>query len=949
MRDISGQYKQIRHSRIRGIFIFLAAVSLLTSASLNITTDLFPAYGRKNISIRIEYNGAFEKDVEKLIIRLEEPLSSIQGLSSIYSVSEPGKGTVYCSFSDSKNYDKAYMEVRDCVNRVYASFPETAHRPMLSKSGINNLPIFTASFPADNFPDSKQLEREFEGISGCCEAETGGIQGDEILIIPDSEKLIISPFTISEIVKRIRGENFSSVITAPGRIPVKTGKTYTGEDDINSLFLAPGIRLSDFSKNEERKKAEDSAGRINGEKTLILYAMKDGESSTIEVCRKLNKKAAALGGTIIFSRGEEIEKALTETALSAAAGIAAVIISAALYFRSTSFSILIILNILFSILTAAAALSLTGCRVDIISLSGLSVVSGLAIDNSVIVLENFKSSDSDISITLKETYSPLLYSFLTTAVVFLPVFFAAEKIKLLFRGMAVSVTAGLSASLIFTFYFTPLFLTGIKNKGSDFQRFTNIITKNGAEKLLKSLCIKKTLTILIILLLISISVFLIQKSDYQTFYYKNKNRLTFSMEYPAGIIFEHINNNAIKIEKQLLADKRLSAALKIEKERAVFDIKGDSEKTVKETENKIKELSDRYRTVYFHFPENDKILNSYDISIYGDDLEKTAETVYKLCEKIKSADDSLSVIFHFKKASEGIKIIINTSKAAAVSLTPQYIDRKIFTELSAPVISKYYSDGAEKDIRLGSLKMYSPENLKKLILKTGTGTAINLEETADFKTEVVNSRIYHKNRQRVLSFSVSGGGGNVKTIEKVLSEFEFENGYRGEGGNSYREKRSETGGFLFLAALAIFYIFTILVIQFESYRIPLIITTAVPASLAVPLAVMKILQIPLSASTALALLLISGISVNNSILVLARFRGRKISSLTETASSLSKKGGAVLMASFTTILSILPLLLSTGGGILTPFSVTLASGITGSILILPLTAALTCSRDMRTE
>lgn len=191
--------------------------------------------------------------------------------------------------------------------------------------------------------------------------------------------------------------------------------------------------------------------------------MKEGESSVIEVCREFRKTAEKLGGEVLFNRGEEIEKALFETALSVAAGITAVIITALIYFRNISFSILVILNILFSITASSAFLKITGHNLDVITLSGFAVVSGLAIDNSIIFLEKYRNNKGIIDKAVFETITPLFFSLLTTCIVFLPLVFASLKLKTMFSGMAVSVSSGLTASFLFTFYFVPLFL---KNSSS---------------------------------------------------------------------------------------------------------------------------------------------------------------------------------------------------------------------------------------------------------------------------------------------------------------------------------------------------------------------------------------------------------------------------------------------------------------------------------------------------
>ena len=1004
--------------RERGIFFLLIIISILIPPALNLTPSLYPETDEKNISVKIEYKGAFEKDIEKLINRLEQPLSLIRGLKTVYSVSEPGKGTLYCSFSDSKDYDEAYMEVRDSVNRVYTSFPENVQRPVLSKSGINNYPVFAASFPAEEetvhrgFTGTRFLKNEFEEIKGCGYVETGGFSDDEIIVVPDFEKIISSPFQISDIINRIREENFSYVITPPGRKQVKTGSRIENKESIKRIYLENGLKLSDITAAGIRKKDHEKLGRIDGLKTLILYAFKEGDCSTIEVCRKLKIKTDELGGSVIFSRGSEIEKALSETVISVTAGIAAVIITALFYFRQISSSILVILNILFSILASSAALKISGGRLDIISLSGTAVVSGLAIDNSIIILEKFRVSGSDIRQTVQDTYYPLLFSFLTSCAVFIPLLFASEKLILLFKGMAVTVISGLSASFLYTFYFIPLIIrkeikrsepelnclkinrksaspehqfTGEllpkhfpsviinsldKNKTSVFQirkidisgSPANINTAEikrtsagkAGSKILKFILLKTRIPFLMIFLLTMTSLILINNIDYKPFNFETEERFTFFMEFPAGTSTGHVNNTALSVEKRILEDPDLSVILKTEKERARFDIKEKTGRPVKETEKKIRNISSGYRNIYFHYPSSESAMKSYDINIYSDDTESAAEDAYRLGEKIKGQNSSLEVIYHFKKPAAGFKVIIDTDKTGSKGKPAEESGRYLWTILSCPVISKYYFENTEKDIRFGSDKKYTPEMLKKMVVgtyrksslrkeNTGGGEWNILSEIAELKPDFPPGRIYHRNRQRVLSLSVSGKDADPDVIENILTSFNFSSGCRGEGGFKYREDLKEQKELLFLISLSFFFILTVLAVQFESFKLPLLISSGIPASFALPLAVMIFFKFPFSISAALALILSAGICVNNSILILSSFKGKKECRAEEVFALLAEKGGAILTASLTTVLSIIPLIFTGTNGLLAPFSIILASGVAGSLISLPAVLASACS------
>ena len=1015
-----------RH-KTRGIFIILIVFSVTVPSALNLGLCLHPDTGEKNITVKFEYKGAFEKDIEKLISMLEQSLSALAGMESIYSVSEPEKGSVYCSFFENRDFDNAYMDVRDCVNRIYTLFPENVQRPVLLKSGLNNSPVFAASFNSHQVKDCKELERAFKKIKGCSDAETGGESGREIIISPDVEKIHSSFLNFSRIINRIRKENSRVVITPPDRKQIKACGNISGVKDIRKIYLSDSLKIKDFNSIIFRKKISDSEGRINGQKKLILYAMKEGGSSVVEVCRKLAKTAEKLGGEIVFSRGEEIEKALKETALSVAAGITAVIITALIYFRNISFSLIVILNIIFSITASAFFLKITGHNLDVISLSGMAVVSGLAIDNTIIFLEKYRIKYENIDEAIGETIYPLFFSLLTSCIVFLPLTFASLKLKIMFAGMAVSVSSGLSASFLFTFYFVPLFLnmgsscqakrTAKRDRNSgkfkerhpnnfntakasedDIQVNIHSIDKVSAEvkpvvknhenniketldkllyKLIRRLTLNKLFPELLLTVLLFSALYLFSQIEYRPFNFGSSNRLTILLEFPAGCSFNYLQKTAYSVESELLeyirkiqTDKAdsgsslsenslniISLLMKIEKERIRFDIKTPEKKYLELIKNKSEILSQKYRDIYFHYPLSETAECNYDITVYGKSIEHAASDAYRLGRKIESISGSLKAVYHFKEPAEALKVIFNTRRALNSSIAPDSGAEYLFTLLSSPVISKYYSNGIERDIRFGTADYYTPENLKGIPLaassfqdskRTTKQNIITLKDIADFIPDFPPNRIYHRNRQRALSVSVSGVNGKKETevINSILSGFDFSSGCRGEGGVYYSKKEKERGELILLILLSFLFIITVLVIQFESFKIPFKIASGIPASLIIPLALIKLTELDLTSSTFLALILSSGICINNAILILSPFKGKKRITQKMITSSFSEKTGAIAAASFTTILSILPLIINSTYSILSPFSIVLSSGIIGSLLILPLIVSSCCSKDI---
>ncbi len=904
---------------------------------------LLPEFDTRVITVKTELKGAFENEMEELVSRLEEPLSLIGSIENIISVSEMEKGTIWLYFTERCRMDSAYISVRDCVNRVYSSFPENIQRPALSRNSGNDFPVFMASFDKKLFKGGKYLKREFESMEGAGEIETAGENSMELDIRIDAEALINTSLKPDDIRSEIAFSNSGGTITPGNMIPVKVDCLIKSKKNIADIIIIPPLRIKDAGDVAFQPAGFESEGRINGKDSFILYVMKADNANTIKLCRALEKKTHQTGGTVVFSRGREIEKALSETAVSVFSGIVFVILTTFIFIGDLKLSMLASANPVFSAVTAASAAVMSGFEINIIVLAGIAVCTGLSIDNAIIYTDTYKKSPCGGKRSVsRKLLSPLLFSALTTAVVFLPLFFTQERIKNMFMPLALTIAAGLSGSLVFTFIFMPSFLPE-----------KNSIPVNRGKKDIHNKIIKEAVFfacshkkyIIPLFIIISAMDFLIVKNHDFIFFSRDEGKnLSFILEYESGINFRHIKNTASELEMELLNLNCMDVTSRYERGKAGFDIKLNSYRDREQVKKRILKLSGKINSAYCYFPGSPEIRNSYDIDIYGKDLPGTASAAETLAEIIKCGNPDSEIIYHFKSPVPVCSIILDTAKCSLLSITPEEVFDYLYMSLTSPVISKYYEDGTETDIRFGiscSGNM-GIEDIMEMSLKNRSGNIIQIKNIASCVKDEAPGRIYHKNRQRCLSISVKNG--RKKDIDKILQDTVFQEGYRADAGSEYKKLKNSGKELFHLAGASLLFIYIVLAVYFESYYIPALIIFQIPSSLFIPLIILKLLNIPFSIISFSGLLLTAGISVNNMIILLppSNIQGNgQLLSPCQISEKLSDVCKPVLMASATTLLSTLPLAAAgcAEGNFFLPLSVTLSAGIAGSLLFLPICAA----------
>ncbi|MBA7690646.1 Multidrug resistance protein MdtC [subsurface metagenome] len=245
----------------------------------------------------------------------------------------------------------------------------------------------------------------------------------------------------------------------------------------------------------------------------------------------------------------------------------------------------------------------------------------------------------------------------------------------------------------------------------------------------------------------------------------------------------------------------------------------------------------------------------------------------------------------------------------------------------------------EESKATASFEVILIDSILRLKIKNRQNLPLELQNTAYLSEMRETGRIYHFNRQRSASFSIvterDSRADALSAVNGMIESFPFPPGFRAEAGLREREAAGIRESALISLCLAVVLIFLILIFQFESTKTPLIVLFQIPLSFVFPVLILKIFNLPLSIPVILGLILAAGISVNNCILVFDAVKGGKISALS-VYSGLKRKIKAIVIASLTTILGVLPLIFSgsAAGGILAPLSLTIATGITGSLFFL---------------
>ncbi len=940
----------------RRVILLLLFVYILAAAfSLSIPLGYLPRSLKKSVLITLEYRGAFEQEVERILVNpLEASLSVVAGIEEMSSVCEKGGARMHITFSESTDLDAAFLSVREIVYAAQADLPPDVQRPIILKSDPTGKPVFIAAFPAEGGLRKADLEGIFENVEGCGEIEIAGSAKPEVVIQFNPEELPLAGVELADLTDLVRNTNVVGGFGREAGPSFLVDNRFRNVEELLDLTISPGFRLRDLADVRVQNRRAEIIGRVNGKERLILYVQPEGDANVLDLCSRLERLSRNLPeAEILYNYGRLVRRALLQILWAVGIGIVCVVALTFLFMHRFLPSLLISANIPFSIIVSLALLRVAGEELNILSLSGIAVGVGLVIDAGVIFIDEYFRCGNSCPKAVSGSRAPIIFAAATTAAVFLPLLFAPQILIDQFRGLALSIVGSVAASCVFVFCFLPAFLHSIyhsRAKGSGGLRKS---PKNNPLRHLRPLMFMMNrfrwpLAILGLALagVVSVLVFGMAREGYGMRGLEQEV-LRFSVEYPSGYSTEHVLESVSPIEQQLLSSSGVEqVSSRYERERASFFVQLDDSQRRDEVVLSLVSREDELGEAFLHFPDGTSQMTSFTVSLSGTVPGELEGLARQLAEELERLPQCRGILFHFKDELPAKQLHVDLQKAARAGVAVDSLYTQMYWALSSPVLDKWTTGDEEMDIVIQARTLNSASrSISALLRLPCPESMLTIDSLVRVSEEAQAGRIYHLNRTRNVQISVltdwQHRRGVLEDTQGILSSFPFPPGYRGELGAQVREQRSLSRALYMSFALAALLIFFILMFQFETPGISAIILLQIPGAFICPLLLLKILSWSLTPPVIVGLILTSGIVVNNGILVFSGLRGSRLT-VARVSRVLGSKLRPVLISSLTTIAGIAPLLLSgnINRGILAPLSVTVSAGIAGSIGVLIVTLAV---------
>ncbi len=495
----------IEISTRRRVTIGMATVTVILFGLIGLSdlkVNLLPDLSYPTLTVRTEYIGAAPAEIENLVTEpVEEALGVVKNVRRVKSVSRAGQSDVTLEFIWGTDMDFAGLEVREKLEVL--TLPLEVSRPQLLRFDPSTQPIMrlalTGTGEGTNFNEvelkqlrrfaDEELKRRLEPVDGVAAVKIGGGLQEEVQVEIDQQKLKQLNLGVGTVIERLRSEN---VNVSGGRLDegaqrylVRTINQFASVDEIGNMLLSPNgdvtLRLSDVALVRQGYKERESIIRVDGREAVEIALYKEGDANTVnvadasrEILDKLESNKALPPGSklvVIDDQSRFIRGALDEVKSAAIMGGLLSILIIYLFLADARATFVIGVSLPVSIVATFFFMDQLGLSLNIMSLGGLALATGMVVDAANVVIDNIaKFREQGMGLlesVIKGTEGvsmAVVASVLTSVAVFFPLVFVEGVAGQLFRDQALTVTISLLISLLVSLTLIPM-LASIEWKG----------------------------------------------------------------------------------------------------------------------------------------------------------------------------------------------------------------------------------------------------------------------------------------------------------------------------------------------------------------------------------------------------------------------------------------------------------------------------------------------------
>lgn len=954
----------------------------------NLSYELMPDFNQPVVVIKTVYPGAEPNEVETSVSRkIEDALSNLEGVDYLVTKSLPNASIIIANLNYGTDLDKSMQDAQRYIDNIRQDLPDEILSPVMSKVSPNDLPIMSIS-ATSNLSATKFYQKmkddylpQIQQIKGVAEITVLGGEEREIQVKIDQDKLKLYKISMLQVVEAI---NRSGLDLPAGKVQTEkesnsvrlTGKFASIEDIKNVQVAMPvmgsPVYVKDVAEVIDGIKETTSISRYNGKNGIGLLLKKQGDANAVDVSKAIREKFQSIeqqntnSGVKFIIADDSTDNtiaAVNSVVFDLILAVLLVSLVMLLFLRSFRNSLIVLVAIPTSLVTAFAVMWLLGYTLNLMTLLAMSLIIGILVDDATVVLENIqkhldrgKDKRSAAMDGRMEIGFAALSITLVDVVVFLPILFLQVFVADMLKQFSVVVITSTLTSLLVGFTLTPWMASRIGKKEdlqptNFFNRFLlwfEVQLENFNEwygrRLEWVLSHKLAFTgIVIVLFAMTLGIMkqgIIGKELIST---GDQGKFRMALEFDKSTSIHQNNLIAQKIETYIIQQPEVAIVFSniggpstgigslgvgsANKTEFTIQLKSKKELHNLPTETFMKnlreELKSKFPSINYSMAALGLIPRSapIEITLSGSNLDlvmTTGDELKTVIEKIPGADN---VRLSVEAGSPEYKIIPDKDKMQRLGLSTAYVGLNLRTAFTGNDDATLTENGTEYPVRiwLDEFSRQNFEDVQQLSIINPMGLPVEVSQFANIERDNSPSLLERKDRQPAVTLTADALGRPSGTVADdvvaYLKENPLPNGIQMTWGSDIKRQNDSFGALGSVLLISFLLIYLIMVALYDSFVYPFVVLFSIPVAAIGAFFALNLSLSNLSLFALLGLIMLMGLVVKNAILIVdftnqLKAEGKHF----KEALIIAGKGRMrpILMTTLSMVFGMLPIAMATG-------------------------------------
>ncbi len=938
----------------------------------------YPSVDPPIITVTTNYTGANADVIESQITEpLEESINGIAGIRSLTSTSSDGRSTIRVEFELGIDMDAAANDVRDRVSRSIRNLPPDIDPPVVSKSDADSSPIVSMTIQSDRMTllelsaiANDVFKERLQTIPGVSEIRIWGEKKYAMKLQIDPAKLAAHGLTPLDVRDALNREN---VELPSGRIEgyatelsIRTFGRLSTPEEFNELIIkefgGAVVKLRDIGMAVLAPENERTILRGNGGVPMVAVAITPQPGSNhIAIADEFYKRTEQikrdlppdLRFDIALDTTASIRKAIVEVVETILIAFVLVLLVIFVFLRHWRTTIIPMLAIPISLIGAFFIMYIADFSINILTLLGIVLSTGIVVDDAIVVLENIYGKIEKGMNPIeaghrgaKEIYFAIISTTITLAAVFLPIIFLQGLTGRLFREFGIVVAGSVLISAFVSLTLTPMLSARTLHKSTHenklFELSERWFNQLAAfyQSSLRWFVQRRVLALAIMAVSVALIFIFGRMVPSELAPLEDKSRLVINATAPEGTSYEAMYDYLGQVialvdtipEKSVLLSVTApgfgsSSAVNSGFVRINLIPPGERERSQQDLANTLTSQLRNYSFARAFVTQEQTISANrgrglpVEYVIQAPTFDKLKEVIPEFMEKAQ-ADPAFSVVdLNLKFNKPELTIEIDRDRARALGVTVRDIAETLQLYFSGQRYGFFIFNGKQYSViaQANRTNRDEPIDLSSIYVRNSRRELIQLDNVVTMSYRSSPPQLYRYNRYVAATVSANPAPGYtlgqaIAAMDDIKSSTLDESFTTSLAGVS-KEFTESSNTLLFAFVLALVLVYLILSAQFESFRDPLIIMFTVPLALAGAVLSLWLFGQTMNIFSQIGIIALVGIVTKNGILIVEFANQRRDQGLSireAVIDAAAQRFRPILMTSLATAFGVLPIALALG-------------------------------------